>query len=73
MKTMAIKFLITIIYLLGVTIVFAAPHPPSPGFKKPPSPPGLSINEDIFIIFIIALLYGLYAIFRHKLKVKTPI
>jgi len=70
---MASKFIIAIIYLLGVTIVFAAPHPPSPGSKKPPSPPGLSISEDIFIVFIIALLYGLYVIFRHKFKIKTPI
>ena len=72
MKTMVSKFFIAIIYLLGVTIAFAAPHPPSPGFKKPPSPPGLPINEDIFIVFIIALLYGLYAHFRYKLKTKAP-
>ena len=70
---MVSKFIIAIIYLLGVTIAFAAPHPPSPGFKKPPSPPGLPINEDIFIVFFIALLYGLYAILRYKLKTKTPI
>lgn len=70
---MASKIFIAIIYLLGVTIAFAAPHPPSPGFKKPPSPPGLPINEDVFIVFIIALLYGGYIIFRHKIKTKTLI
>ena len=73
MKTKVSKFFIAIVYPLGVAIAFAAPHPPSPGFKKPPSPPGLPINEDIFIVFIIALLYGLYAIFRHKLKTKTQV
>lgn len=70
---MASKFFIVIIYLLGVTITFAGPHPPSPGFKKPPSPPGLPIDENIFIVIILGLLYGLYSIFRHKIKTKTPI
>jgi hypothetical protein len=68
MKTMARRFLIAIIYLLGVTIAFAGPHPPSPGFKKPPPPPGLPINEDILIVFILALMYGLFVIFRYKIK-----
>ncbi len=68
MKTMARRFFIAIIYLFGVTIAFAGPHPPSPGFKKPPPPPGLPINEDIFFVFIIALLYGLFVIFRYKIK-----
>ena len=73
---MASRFSIAIIYLFGVIFVFAAPNPPSPGFKKPPPPPGLSTSEDIFIVFIIALIYGLFVIFRHKIKftsnLKSP-
>jgi len=73
---MARGFFIAIIYLFGIAIAFAAPNPPSPGFKKPPPPPGLSTSEDIFIVFIIALMYGLFVIFRHKMKftsnLKSP-
>jgi hypothetical protein len=73
MKTMSSKFFIVIIYLMGITIAFAGPHPPSPGFKKPPPPPGLPIDEHIFIVLIFALLYGLYIILRHKLTTKNPV
>ncbi len=65
---MARRFFIAIIYLFGVVIAFAAPNPPSPGYKAPPPPPGLPINEDIFMVLIIALLFGLFVIFRHQIK-----
>ncbi|MCI4444241.1 MAG: hypothetical protein JHC39_12130 [Lentimicrobium sp.] len=51
----------------------AAPHPPNPGGKKPPPPPGLPIDDGIYIVFILALLYGIYIVYNHQLKTKTPI
>jgi hypothetical protein len=50
----------------------AAPHPPNPGGKKPPPPPGLPLDNGLYIVFFIALLYGIYIIYNHQLKTKTP-
>lgn len=73
MRTIASKFFFVTIYLLGVTMAFAAPKPPQPGYKKPPSPPGLSIDENISVLVIMAILLGIYMIYRHQLKTKVPI
>lgn len=73
MKTIANRFLNIIVTLFGVMYAFAAPHPPSPGAKKPPPPPGLPIDENIFFLLIMAILLGIYIIFRYQLKTKAPI
>jgi hypothetical protein len=73
MKSFANNIFFVIIYLLGVTIAFAAPNPPSPGGKKPPSPPGLPIDENFPILFIMTILFGIYIIHRYQLKTKAPI
>ena len=72
MKIILKKFFIVIIFLLGVLNAFAAPSPPSPGAKKPPPPPGLPIDENLQIVLILGLLFGIYTIYRHQLKSKTP-
>ena len=73
MKTIASKFIFVTLCLLGVTIAFAGPKPPAPGYKKPPSPPGLAIDENIFILVIIAKLFGIYIIYRQQLMAKAPV
>lgn len=73
MKTIANNIFFVTIYLLGVTNAFAAPHPPSPGGKKPPPPPGLPIDENITFLLIMAILFGIYMIYRYQLKTKAPI
>lgn len=73
MKIIANKLFFVTIYLLGVTIAFAAPNPPSPGAKRPPSPPGLPIDENISMVLTIAILFGIYIIYRYQLKTKAPI
>lgn len=73
MKTIADKLFFVIIYLFGVTISFAAPHPPSPGSKKPPSPPGLPIDENLSVVLVMAILFGIYMIYNFQLKTKAPI
>lgn len=54
--------------------IFAAPHPPSPGYKEadiaPPLPPGTPIDNGIILLFILALIYGLFILIRHHLKTK---
>lgn len=73
MKNITKKFFIIIIFLIGVLGAYAVPHPPNPGGKKPPPPPGLPIDDSIYLVFILALLYGIYIIYNHQLKTKTPI
>lgn len=73
MKIIANKFFINLICLLGVSVVFAGPTPPSPNHKKPPPPPGLPIDGNLYIIVLLAILFGIYIIYRHNLKTKkTP-
>jgi hypothetical protein len=52
------------ICLLGVSTAFAAPFPPPPTGKKPPPPPGLPIDENLFILVLIAILFGIYIIYN---------
>jgi hypothetical protein len=73
MKIIANKFFINLICLLGVSLAFAGPNPPAPTHKRPPPPPGLPIDENIFIIVLFAILFGIYIIYRHNLKTNTPI
>jgi hypothetical protein len=51
------------------------PPAPSPTGKAPPSPPVLvvPIDENIVILMIMALLFGIYIIYINALKTKTPI
>lgn len=73
MKTIAYRFFVLIITLFGVIDAFAAPSPPMPGAKKPPPPPGLPIDDNILVLFVIAMLFGIYIICRYQLKTKAPI
>jgi hypothetical protein len=73
MKYIANKLLTTLTCLIGISNTFAKPNPPPPNFKKPPPPPGLPIDENLYILLLIAVLFGIYIIYRHNLKTKTPI
>ncbi|MFQ3174227.1 MAG: hypothetical protein ACI8W0_001341, partial [Flavobacterium sp.] len=46
--------------------------PPRPR-RRPPPPPGLDIDQHIFILFSVAILFGIYIIYRNNLKRKNPI
>jgi len=73
MKIFANHFFVLIVYLLGISIAFAKPNPPVPTYKIPPAPPGLPIDENLFVLLIIAILLGIYIIFRRQSKTKVPI
>ncbi len=72
MKNIATRFYITLIYLLGISIAFAKPSPPAPNYKAPPVPPSAPIDENITFLLLIAVLFGIYIIYKQKLKLKTP-
>ncbi|SFF29850.1 hypothetical protein SAMN04488131_11449 [Flavobacterium xueshanense] len=75
MKLFKIVFFSLMIFVLGIFNAFAANHaPPSPtGRRRPPPPPGLPIDENILTLMLVALVLGIYIIYRFKLKQKTPI
>jgi hypothetical protein len=83
MKTLPNKFYLFIAFLFGTLDGIAGsgpkPPPPPPNAKAtatmfgPPPPEGLPIDENIFILIIIALIFGIYIIYGHRLKTKTPI
>jgi hypothetical protein len=52
----------------GVDQPACPPGPPTPG--PPPPPPGLPIDENIMILVVIALLFGIYIIYKHSVKRK---
>lgn len=50
-----------------------APTAKSHGVNNVTPPPGLPIDEHIFIVMILAVLFGIYIIYSYRLKAKTPI
>jgi hypothetical protein len=72
MKIIANRFFVTMVCLLGALSAFAAPPPPTPNGKRPPPPPGLPIDENLFIVLLLAVLFGIYMIYKYQLKTKTP-
>jgi hypothetical protein len=66
------RLFVTLLFFLGSIVLFAGPTPPPPNFKKPPPPPGLPIDEYSVLCGLMAILFGLYVIYNHKTKTKTP-
>ncbi|MBC7846815.1 MAG: hypothetical protein H7Y10_10010 [Flavobacterium sp.] len=73
MKTIVNRFFILIITLLGVMDTFAAPSPPMPGAKAKPPPPGLSIDDNLVVLLLMAIFLGIYIICKHQVKTKASI
>ena len=60
-------------FLYGVVDVFCKTDgPPPPPYKKPPPPPKLPVDENIYVLVIVAVLLGTYIIYNHMIKTKTP-
>jgi hypothetical protein len=73
MEIITKRFFITIVYLLGVATAFAEPPPPpGDGDGPDPPPPNISIDENLFVFLIGALFLGIYIIYKHQKKQKTP-
>ena len=67
MKIMVNRFLIVVLFLFSALDVVAGPPPPTP------TPPEVPINDNLIILIIIALFFGIRAIYKHKLKTKASI
>lgn len=66
---------ILILLLLFITNVFAIPSPPAPAAPGPPGhsmpPPALSINDSMIFFVIMALVYGIYIVYRNRNKLHS--
>lgn len=74
MKISLNKAFNTAIFLLLSISGFAGPTPPAPnGPNGIGDPPPLPIDENLVVLALTALLFGLHTIYKHKLNKKTPI
>ena len=73
MKIVQKNALCFILFFFSIFNVIAKGNPPAPTYRKPPTPPPLPIDENIYIVMIIALLFGIYIIYNNRSKSKTPI
>ena len=78
MKIVWNKFYLLITFLFGIMEIFAkndkdkgnGPPTPSPT-GKPPSPPGLPIDDNIYCLLIAAVLLGIYIVYKYEIKRKS--
>ena len=81
MKAISNKFLVFIFFLFGILNGMAKATPPAPNSKiavavddpPPPPPPGLPINEHLFYLLILAVIFGIYIVYSRKIHNKTVI
>jgi hypothetical protein len=77
MKTIS-KIPIVFLMLFNMVNAFAASAPPLPTGKTAntngvPPPDKVPIDSSLTILIIVALILGIYVIYRHKLYTKASI
>ena len=58
--------------LAGLTTLFTYAAPPGggPPPPTPPPPPGLPIDGSVFLLVVVAMVYGFYTLRKFKLQSK---
>lgn len=64
------KHLASILFILVSFVCSATQHeaPPQPQPMGGPPPPGLPIDNGLILLFVAALIYGIYRILKHSKK-----
>jgi hypothetical protein len=74
MKTSVNIFFIVIAFLLGSVETVAKNNPPVPLNGRtndgPPPPPTTPIDENLSVLLIIAIMFGIYIIYNETIKIK---
>jgi hypothetical protein len=73
MKTIVNAFFIVIAFLLGILDTAAKNNPPAPnpnGKTNFVGKPGVPINEHLFYLLILAIVFGMYTIYSQSIKAK---
>jgi hypothetical protein len=84
MRVLSDKLFLFIGFLMGTFYAIAGsgggPPAPNPAGKSngamdvpPPPPPGTPIDENLIVLMAIAVLFGIYIIYKDRLKTKSPI
>jgi hypothetical protein len=80
MKLLLYKIFAFFIVLTGTMDVYAGkvpgngpPAPTGKGALLPPTPLGLPIDDNVFILLSVAIFFGIYIIYKNSLKAKTSI
>ena len=63
------KFLIVVLFLFSIGLY--AQDPPEP--EDPPVPPPLPIDENLMLLLIAGVLFGVYVIYKYKFKTKASV
>lgn len=59
------------VLVLFSTIVNAQPGPPCTGPNCPPGPPELPIDDNLIILLLLGISFGMYSIYKYKIKTKA--
>jgi len=70
MKIILNKFLIVVLFLFSAVLI-AQDDPPCPGGPCPPVGPELPIDDNLIILLILGISFGIYSIHRYKIKTKA--
>ena len=70
-KTIFVAIFLTLINL-SAAIAATPPAPMAPS-AVPPPPPGGAIDQNLFLLLIAALSFGLYTIYKYNIKRKASI
>jgi hypothetical protein len=80
MNKLACRFFALFIVFIGAITVYSGngsgAGPPAPAGKQalvPAPPPGLPIDDSIFILFSLAILFGIHTIYNNDYKAKKTI
>jgi len=68
------KIVLNRVFFIILTVFYFNPclaNGPTPPQPIPVPPPGLPIDSNIYILFIAAFAYGLFAIKQHKTKKRV--
>jgi hypothetical protein len=77
MKIVSDKFFAFIFFLFGIASVLADPVGPPPPMQSPDGwvPPGdeAPIDDGVYVLLVVAILFGLYIIYSNKRKTETSV
>ncbi len=68
MKVVLKKKILILSGLLCCALTFGQPPPPGEA-----DPPVLPIDASVFVLFGVAVIFGIYAIYKYNVKQKTSV
>lgn len=74
MKIVSRIFFTFLVFLLGVSSALAINGPPAPRQQRSGTPPPDGpIDDGIYILLVVAVLFGLYVVYSKNKKTETSV